>query len=571
MTTDSRRLAAILAADVVAYSRLLAENEARTLDHLRALRRDIIDPLTSEHGGRIFKTTGDGLLAEFPSAVQALRCALAIQTRQQTDPAALQLRIGLHQGDVLIEGDDILGDGVNIAARIEPFAEAGGIAISARVREDALGKLDLQCDDLGEPPLKNIDRPVRVYRVRIPGNSNPALALPDKPSLAVLPFANLSGDPEQEYFADGVVEDIVTALSRVAWFFVIARNSSFIYKGRNIDVKQVGRELGVRYVLEGSIRKAGGRVRIAGQLVEAETGHHVWADRFDGKLEDIFDLQDQVAEHVVGAIEPNLLAAEIKRATAKPTESLTAYDLYLRALPHSNAHTKAGSETALGLLHRAIALDGNFVRAKAALADVYGTRVISGWANPGEAELGIAVAREAGLGGRDDPETLRIAGHMLALLSGETEQPFAWIQRALQLNPNSASVAMSAGYVHCFVGLPDPAAELLHRAIRLSPLDPEGTQMVAGIALTHLMAGKFDEALTWGLRSLRELPDWSPAVRFTIVAYVWLNRLEEARALAQHQLKIDPTFTVENRAMRYGDAKFLAAFKDALRAAGLPG
>ncbi len=394
--TERRRLAAILAADVVAYSRQLAENEAGTLDRLHALRRDVIDPLMAEHGGRIFKTAGDGLLAEFPSAVQALRCALAIQARQQADSAALQLRIGLHQGDVLIEADDILGDGVNIAARIEPLAEAGGIAISGRVREDALGKLDLQCDDLGEPPLKNIDRPVRIFRVRVPGHSVPALALPDKPSLAVLPFANLSGDPEQEYFADGVVEDIITALSRVGWFFVIARNSSFTYKGRNVDVKQVGRELGVRYVLEGSIRKAGGRVRITGQLIEAETGHHIWADRFDGKFEDIFDLQDQITESVVGAIEPSVRIAETRRAAAKPTESLTAYDLYLRALPHMHAHTHTGNDTALGLLHRVIALDPDYALAKASIAYVYASRVLLGQASPGEAELAITLAREAG-------------------------------------------------------------------------------------------------------------------------------------------------------------------------------
>ncbi len=253
---SERRLAAILAADVVGYSRLLGADEAGTLDSLRALRRDVVDPMMTEHGGRVFKTTGDGLLAEFPSAVQALRCAIAIQERQRPDAAGLQLRIGLHQGDVVIEGDDLLGDGVNIAARIEPLAEPGGIAMSARVREDAAGKIALDVEDLGTPELKNIAQPIRVFRVRLGAPERPAPALPDKPSLVVLPFQNMSGDPEQEYFADGMVEDITSALSRIRWLFVIARNSSFTYKGRAVDVRsRSARELGVRYVLEGSVRQ----------------------------------------------------------------------------------------------------------------------------------------------------------------------------------------------------------------------------------------------------------------------------------------------------------------------------
>ena len=277
-----RRLAGILAADVVGYSRLLGADEAATLARLRRLRHELIDPLMVEHGGRVFKTTGDGLLAEFPSAVQALRCAIAIQGRLRADPSALQLRIGLHQGDVVIEGDDLLGGGVNIAARIEPLAEPGGIVISARVHEDAAGKISLEVEDLGKPDLKNIAQKIQIFRVRLAPPERPALALPDKPSLAVLPFQNMSGDPEQEYFVDGLVEDITTALSRAGGLFVIARNSAFTYKGRAVDVRTVGRELGVRYVLEGSVRRAAGRVRITGQLIEAMSGGHIWADRFEG-------------------------------------------------------------------------------------------------------------------------------------------------------------------------------------------------------------------------------------------------------------------------------------------------
>ena len=347
--TQTRRLAAILAADVAGYSRLIGADEEGTLNRLRAIRAEIIDPKIIEHRGRIVKTTGDGLLVEFSSVVDALRCATEWQTgmternASAPDDNRIEFRIGVHQGDIVVEDGDILGDGVNVAARLEGLAEPGGICLSARVQEDVAGRLDLTFDDIGEQSLKNIARPVRVYRVGIataenrpkvtPTESRVALTLPDKPSIAVLPFQNMSGDPEQEYFADGMVEEIITALSRIRWLFVIARNSTFTYKGQGVDVKQVGRELGVRYVLEGSVRKAGGRVRITGQLINAITGTHIWANRFDGSLADVFDLQDQIATSVAGVIEPTLRQAEIERARRKRPDSLDAYDLYLRALP----------------------------------------------------------------------------------------------------------------------------------------------------------------------------------------------------------------------------------------------
>jgi adenylate cyclase len=338
-----RRLAAILAADVMGYSRLIGADEEGTLAALKAIRRELVDLKITEHRGRIVKTTGDGLLVEFASVVDALRCAGEVQAAmvlRNADIAVerrIEFRVGTHQGDIVVEDSDIFGDGVNVAARLEALAEPGGICVSARVQEDVAGRVDLAFEDLGEQQLKNIARSVRVYRVARdrPISIAPlstALPLPDKPSIAVLPFQNMSGDPEQDYFADGVVEDVITALSRVGWFFVIARNSSFTYKGKAVDIKQVGRELGVRYVLEGSIRKAANRVRITGQLVEVATGHYIWADRFEGALDDIFDLQDRITESVVGAITPSLRRAEIARAYAKPTENLTAYDLYLRAL-----------------------------------------------------------------------------------------------------------------------------------------------------------------------------------------------------------------------------------------------
>jgi adenylate cyclase len=344
----NRRMAAILAADVAGYSRLMGADEEGTLARLKAHRRELLDPKVAEHHGRIVKTTGDGVLVEFGSVVDAVRCAIDLQRGMaernagEREASRIDVRIGINLGDIIIDNDDIYGDGVNIAARLEALAKPGGICISQTVLDHARGKFAFDVEDGGSQTLKNIAEPVHIYRVLCDGirrlataqASAPALALPDKPSIAVLPFDNLSGDPEQEYFADGIVEDIITALSRIHWLFVIARNSSFTYKGKSVDVKQVARELGVRYVLEGSVRKASNRVRITGQLIDATTGVHVWADRFDGTLEDIFDLQDQVTASVVGTIEPKLRQAEIERSKRKPTESLDAYDAFLRGVAH---------------------------------------------------------------------------------------------------------------------------------------------------------------------------------------------------------------------------------------------
>src|SRR5579863_5579911 len=330
-----RRLAAILAADVAGYSRLMGADEEGTLARLKALRAELIDPAIAQHNGRIVKTTGDGLLVEFASVVDAMRCATqwqaAMADRART---GIQWRIGVNLGDIIIDADDIYGDGVNIAARLEAMADPGGICIAHAVLTQTRGKLDFPVEDLGDQVLKNIAQPVHVFRVLAEEKkmAEPAaLPLPDKPSIAVLPFQNMSGDPEQEYFADGMVEEIITALSRIRWLFVIARNSSFSYKGQSPDAKQVGRELGVRYVLEGSVRKGGNRVRITAQLIDASDGTHLWADRFDGLIEDVFELQDQVATSVAGVIEPALQAAETTRSASRPAGDLTAYDLYLRA------------------------------------------------------------------------------------------------------------------------------------------------------------------------------------------------------------------------------------------------
>jgi adenylate cyclase len=373
-----RQLAAILAADVAGYSRLIGLDEEGTLVRLKDLRRNLIDPKINEHRGRIVKTMGDGLLVQFASAVDAVRCAVEVQREiakqhgETDEERRIEFRIGINIGDIVIDGDDIHGDGVNVAARLEGLSEPGGIYVSAGVHDQVRDKLDIAFADAGEQQLKNIARPVRVYNVSVaPAKQKPSLPLPSKPSIAVLPFQNMSGDPEQEYFADGVVEEIITALSRFRQLFVIARNSTFTYKGRAVDVKQVGREVGVRYVLEGSVRKSANKVRITGQLIDTATGAHLWADRFDGAVEDIFDLQDQVTARVVGAIAPKIEEAEIERAKQKPTESMDAYDQFLRGMTNLYKWTREGNEKALAHFYRAIDLDPNYAAAYGLAARVY--------------------------------------------------------------------------------------------------------------------------------------------------------------------------------------------------------
>jgi adenylate cyclase len=417
-----RKLAAILAADVAGYSRLTGLDEEGTLERLRNLRRELINPAVSLHRGRVVKTTGDGILIEFLSVVDAVRCALDVQRgmdRQNADVSTekrIEFRVGINVGDVVVEGEDLLGDSVNVAARLEGIAEPGGICISDTAYQQVRDKVDARFQDAGEQQLKNISRPVRVYRVQPSGAAagpRPALPLPDKPSIAVLPFKNMSGDPEQEYFADGIVEEIITALSRFRQLFVIARNSSFTYKGRAVDEKQVGRELGVRYVLEGSVRRSGDRVRVTGQLIDAVTGAHLWADRFDGALEDIFDLQDRVTTSVVGAIAPKLEQAEIDRAKRKPPENLDAYDYYLRGMAsHYQSWSKDAINEALRLYYKAIELDPDFASAYGAAARCYIERRSSNWMTDRVKETAETerLARRAVELGRDDAQALSEAG-----------------------------------------------------------------------------------------------------------------------------------------------------------------
>ncbi|MFL5270040.1 MAG: adenylate/guanylate cyclase domain-containing protein [Stellaceae bacterium] len=578
-----RRLAAILAADVAGYSRLMGADEEDTLIELKAHRRDLVDPKINEHRGRIVKTTGDGVLVEFASVVNAVHCAIDIQRGMVERNAAvrpekrIEFRMGINVGDIIIDDGDIYGDGVNVAARLEGIAEPGGICVSGRVEEDSRGKLDAIFDDAGEQQLKNIARPVRVYRVQLGGEAAkaaPVLPLPDKPSIAVLPFQNMSGDPEQEYFADGMVEDIITALSRVKWFFVIARNSSFTYKGRAVDVKKVGRELGVRYVLEGSVRKAGGRVRITGQLIQSETAQHIWADRFDGEVADVFDLQDQITTSVVAAIEPSLRQAEIDRARRKPTERLDAYDCYLRALPHFYALTREGVDEAIVLLNRAIAIDPHFALAKALAARCYAWRNPQGWAAAPEEEKAIAVrlGGEALEDGADDPTVLWMVGFALWQLRVDPERALELYDRSLALNANCAQALALRGWALATAGRPDEAVPSLLQAIRLSPYDPEAFFTMSAIGCAYLMAGRFDEAIKWTSRALRERPSFAPALRFHAACLVELGRVDEARDTVAHLLQLEPELTISalRRRAPIFDPKLMNAYLDHLRGAGLP-
>ncbi len=569
-----RRLAAILAADVVGFSRLLGADEATTLARLRTLRTETIDPLMAEHHGRIFKTTGDGLLAEFPSAVQALRCALAIQNKQRDTPDPLQLRIGLHQGDVVVQGDDLLGDGINIAARLEPLAEPGGIVLSARIREDITGKITLEFEDLGTPTLKNIAHPIQIYRVRLTPPDRPALALPDKPSLVVLPFQNMSADPEQDYFADGMVEDITTALSRIGGLFVIARNSAFTYKGRAVDVKQVGRDLGVRYVLEGSVRKAANRVRITIQLIDAATATHLWADRFDGPLDDIFDLQDRVTGAIAGAIEPTLLTAEIARALNKPTDRLDAYDLLLRARALMDQYRKADGERAVQLARQAVALDPRFSQAKSQAAYCISFSINAGWwrrTDPIAAE-GLAFARAALAETMNDPVVLAEAGLALSFIAQENIAARAALDRALALNPHSSMTLIASGWVHFYEGEWLTGCDELTRALRLSPRDPQLRFILAGLGLAKIELGDAIAALDLLRKALAvgkgELFGRSGLVH----CLVTLGRIDEAKKVAKTILADNPSHTIASA--RQGFAMYPADYRErrlsSLRAAGIP-
>jgi len=576
-----RRLAAILAADVAGYSRLMGADEEGTLAQLKAYRRELVDPKIAEHRGRIVKTTGDGALVEFASAVDAVRCAMEIQRAMAERNAAIpedrriEFRIGINVGDIIIDEGDIYGDGVNIAARLEALAHPGAICVSENTYQQVKGKLALDVSDMGEQQLRNIALPVRVYDVRL--NATPArtvLALPDRPSIAVLPFQNMSGDPEQDYFADGMVEDIITALSRTRWLFVIARNSSFTYKGRAVDVKQVGRELGVRYVLEGSVRKAVNRVRITGQLIDAATGAHLWADHFDGSLEEIFDLQDQVTTGVVTAISPKIEQAEVERAKRKPTESLDAYDYFLRGIERLYMQTRESTSEALRLFHKAIELDSDFAVAYGTAAYCYNQRKAGGWMTERAQEIAEAarLARRAVELAKDDAVALSRAGITLAYVVKDFDAGAHFIDRAVVLNPNLAFAWYASGWLNVWIGEPETAIKHLERFMRISPVDPLMAWAHTAIAFAHVFAGRYDEAARYAEQAVSEQPNLHRALRAAAMSNALAGRLEQARKAMARLHEIDPELRVSNlkdlTPLRRPED--IAKYEEGLRKAGLP-
>jgi adenylate cyclase len=577
-----RRLAAIMSADVVGYSRLMGLDEVGTLSRLNALRRELIDPAISAHSGRIVKLMGDGALVEFASAVDAVTCAIEIQARlreretsgSKTDP--IQFRIGINVGDIIIEGDDLLGDGVNIAARIEGIAKPGGISISEDAWRQVHGKVVARFVDTGQQALKNIAMPVRVYGVEpaedaVVRPTPPVLALPDKPSIAVLPFQNMSGDPEQEYFVDGMVEDVITGLSRIKWLFVIARNSSFSYKGRVIDIKQVGRELGVRYVLEGSVRKSIDRVRITGQLIDAISGAHIWAERYDRKFEDIFALQDEIALSVVGAIEPSLRVVEAERVKRKRPDSLGAYDLVLQAQPDAYSRMPERVTRALVLLERALAVEPNYALAHAYAAQCHHSLFVRGGLSEANRAASIHHALAAISHGQDDALALSFAGFSIGMDGHDRATALAAFDAALAVSPSSALTYILGSAIFAWAGDPEVAIEWAERGLRLSPLDSWRATALIALAIAHFQRNRLDEAVAVSRRAVQSSPGFSVCYVLLAASLAKMGRLDEAKAATARVFELLPSYRSGQHFAAVGCAPALAAsLGDALRQTGLP-
>jgi adenylate cyclase len=588
--SESRKLAAILAADIVGYSRLAGADEDRILARLRALRSDVIDPTIAVHHGRVVKRTGDGALVEFRSVVDAVRCAIEVQTAMLERNAGvpserrIEFRIGIHIGDVVEESDgDLMGDGVNIASRLEGVAAPGAICLSEDAYRQVRSRLDLLVSDLGQTQLKNIAEPIRIYSLEVGVSANVGTAtpkaapapieLPEKPSIAVLPFTNMSGDPEQEYFADGVTEDLITALSRIRWFFVIARNSSFAYKGKSPDIRAVARELGVAYVLEGSVRKAGNRVRVTAQLIEGASGSHVWAQRYDRDLEDIFTVQDEITATLVGAIEPELGKAERERARTKRPDDLRAWDLYQRGLWHTYRRTREDLAEAQLLFHRAIAIDPGLARAYAAAEEAFFFQHVGGYADSGDAANAAALrfAETAVQIDGQDAFNRYALGRALTLVRRHDEAVFE-LGKAIELEPSFAQ----AHYALCMAlatgGRPREALPHIELAMRLSPQDPYFGQFLVRRAEAYLFLGRLEEAVESAERSLHEPHiQWS---RWAILAaaQAHLGRLQDARRSieALHVLRPDIDLAFAREYWPIADANALEYLMDGLRRAGLP-
>jgi len=561
-----RRLTTILAADVAGYSRLMRADEDDTLAALTACRA-IVDGLIAEHRGRIANTAGDSVLAEFPSVAEGLSCALAIQGEiaKQAEPVSpdrqMRFRIGLHLGDVMIKGGDLLGDAVNVAARLQALAEPGGICVSAAVREHVGNRAAAAFADAGAQQVKNIADPVHVFRVdprpnpppqagegaalgaRVGAAAAPApLPLPDKPSVAVLPFTNMSADPEQEFFADGIAEDVITALSHYPSLFVIARNSSFTYKGRTVDMKEIGRELGVRYVLEGGLRKSGNRIRVTAQLVEAETGNHIWAERYDRDVADIFTVQDEITEAVTIAVAPAIADAELRRAIRKPPGTLDAWAAYQRGLWHMSVFSPDDTALAEKFFTRAIKLDPTFAGGYRGLA-LAQHRAAAVFQKQGLSEalssIGALARRAIALDGSDAASRsfLSWAFH----LEGDQERAIVEAERALALSPNLASAHRNLGTALLLSGRPREGLALLEASNRLDPRDQHGLHNhLNRVATASYFLREYEAAVEAAQRAIRAFPDFPGPYRWLAAALGQLGRAAEAKEVLEKAISVSP-------------------------------
>ncbi len=579
----SRRLVAVLCADVAGYSALVSIDEAGTVAALKGHQVAVIQ-LLQKHGGKVVDLAGDGLVAEFGSVVSAVEAGLAMQAmmaeRNADIPPARRLvfRIGINQGDVVHDDAHIYGDGINIAARLQQIADPGGIYISGKVFEEVRDRMKAGFLDMGERELKNIPRPVRVYEVMAEGAAAPkgrefGPVTPRRPSVAVLPFDNMSGDSEEEYFADGVVEDIITALSRFKDFAVIARNSSFVYKGRAVDVRQVARELGVRYLLEGSVRRARDRLRITAQLIDASTGAHLWADKFDGTLEDVFEFQDRITGTVASIVEPTIRWAEIERSRRERPDSVEAYDLYLRAMPMHLSQTEAANAEAIRLLLRAIALEPNNPSYLVYAGNAMLHRAAQGWPPIGEDDYrrGIELVEKAMANARDDAVILSLCSMMLIHYLKDYDLGLELSRRAVKLNPNNLDVMIFAGITQLHLGSIDDAVAYCEHAIRLSPALDGAHWPLTAIAHAHMIRGDYEEALVWSRRSLTANSSFVCTYWMLAAANAHLGRMEEARRYLATLKKLSPGVTAkliwDGQPQR--DPTRLQAVLDGLKLAGL--
>ena len=585
--SQTRRLAAILAADVAGYSRLMGADEEGTHERLKGHLRELINPKIRDHRGRIVKNTGDGLLAEFASVVDAVRCAIEVQVGVAERNAGvptderIEFRVGINLGDVIIDDDDIFGDGVNIAARLEALAEPGGICVSRVVRDQVRDKVEFGFEDIGDQSVKNIARPVRVYRVRDAGTAAkspnpqrlPLRPILDKPSIAVLPFDNMSGDPEQEYFADGISEDIITMLAGWRAFPVIARNSTFTYKGKATDIKTVGRELGAHYVLEGSVRKSGVRVRVTAQLIEADTGHHLSAERYDRDLTDLFDIQDEIVTAIVGAIEPELLKFERNRIADRPQYNEDAYELYQRGMWHHYRLSKDDNLRAQDFFRRALAIDAQYPQATAALAIAVLNAAYLGWAKNTEcnyAEAYELALRAVSLDARYP--NAHFALGLVCMWTRRSDRAMIEFEEAIKLDPSFAAAYVILGQMYLYSGRPEEAITLAQKGIGLSRYDPRLFIWLTALAGAHYRLGHYAEAIEFGLRSWTLDHNWPAGLRYAVAGFAQLGRSAEAKAALTDLLQLDPSLSyVESILQRtYKDAMAIQHILDGLRKAGMP-